>query len=225
MRFWRISVLFMTLLAQAQILGATTFKENFPEEFSAEMKKFFHEVNAKAYTRLFSDDKVAQCIAKNTRIDYVDPTTVTEHHGKEYLAAGGLFKTQMTIFRQHIKNGADLPDINIKLGYKDGFAYAWAHYGLVWADEVPGRMFWHGKFEVTINAAKLLENDSTDVWAGVMAHEMLHNLMHAHEDAAKVGQEKAYANDILINTAQNCIVNHQDVRNYAGTYRCGGRQP
>ena len=188
------------------------------------VKKFFQEAVSKAYTRLFNDDGVIRCIEKNTRIDYVDPKSVTEHHGKPFLDAGILFKTQLRIFRQHIVNGANLPPIKITQKYVDGKAWAWAHYGLVHTSEVTGRVFWHGAFDVALNIAKIVEGQSTDVWAGIIAHEMLHNMMHAHLNPATYGSEKAYAPDVLINTAQNCISAADDFRDYASNYRCGGRE-
>ncbi len=215
----------LTLLLTLPVHGASTYKESYPDEMPENVKTFFKEAVSKAYTRMFSDGGVLRCVDKNARMDYVDPKTVTEHHGKAFLDAGILYKTQIRIFGAHVSNGAELPPIKVMQGYKEGFAYAWAHYGLVHTTEKEGRLFWHGGFEVTINSAKILDAASSDVWAGVMAHEMLHNMMHAHERAEDVGQDKAYAGDILINTMQNCVTDAADLRNYSGTYRCGGRQP
>ena len=217
------SIAFFTLLTVAPVQAATTYKQDIPDAIPKNIRDLISESISKAYTRLFSDGGVLECIDKNSKIDYIDTPTVEKHYGKDFVKTGKLFKTQFEIMIQHVKNGAELPPIKITVGNVDNFAYGWGHYGLVHTSRGNGFVQWHGGFEVELNSAKFLSGDSSDVWGGLIAHEMLHNMMHAHEDPNKVGIEKAYAATVFINTAQNCVTNAKDLRDYAGTHRCGGR--
>jgi hypothetical protein len=219
--FKRLGLIF--LLVSLPSYSAVSYRETYPDEMPAYIKKHYQEAVSKAYQRLFNDGAVLRCIESNTKHDYLDAQSVLEHSDNK-LVDGSLFRNQIGIIRQHIKNGTDLAPIKIIQKFEDSFAYAWAHYGLAYTAEIPGRVFLHGGFEVAVNIAKIADGASTDVWGGVIAHEMLHNLMHAHPNPQEVGLEKAYATDILINAAQNCVTNANDPRDYSSRFRCGGRQ-
>jgi hypothetical protein len=78
-----------------------------------------------------------------------------------------------------------------------------------------------GEFEILLNAYWATTNDSrnqTDVWGGVIAHEMLHNLGHGHGPGE-------YDDRWPINILDRCVTHNG---RYRGRYRqfnwlCGGR--
>ncbi len=222
--FVRLTLFVMVLVLPTQAV-TVQFQANYPREMPELIRRIFQEATEKAYSRLFASPEVSRCISQNTRIGYIDPPTVEARNGREFFDAGKLFDEQIRVMRQHVTNKVGLPPITFTQVFDDKtFAYAWAHYGLVWTTAIPGRVFWHGAFEMTINVAKILDGD-VDVWAGIIAHEMLHNMMHAHQNPAEVGIEHAYRSEVLINTAQNCITRAVEPRNYASAHRCGGREP
>lgn len=70
-----------------------------------------------------------------------------------------------------------------------------------------------GQFEVWLNTYWATTNDSRntrDLWGGVVAHEMLHNLGHNHG-------EDQYDDRWPINILERCVINN-------GTYRGGFRE-
>jgi hypothetical protein len=79
-----------------------------------------------------------------------------------------------------------------------------------------------GGFEIQLNAYWATTNDrrnSYDVWGGVIAHEMLHNLGHGHDNP------QSYDDRWPINVMDRCVTYNG---NYRGGYReynwlCGGR--
>lgn len=217
-----LAIVFLSLPAQG---AKVRFEAHFPKDTLSEVEKYFREATERAYTRLFADADVSRCISQNTTWGYVDNELVESHNGKEFLNAGKLFDEQIRVMRQHVNNEAELPPITFYQHFDEKiFAWAWAELGKAWTTADARKVYWHGGFEVTLNLAKVPEGN-LDVWAGIIAHEMLHNLMHSHEDPKTVGIEKAYRKEVLINTAQNCVVNAKDLRNYASTNRCGGRRP
>lgn len=222
-RFTPIALIVLIFSAQSQ---ASKYTVEWPDEKElgkGAPRDFYKKAINKAYTRLFADDDVLKCIYKIAKTDFVDKETVIEHHGEDFYKNGKLFKTQIENLKHHHNTGHDLPDIQITTGFEDSFAWAWGKLGLVHTIQEEKSWSWKGKFVVQLNRDKFLQGD-TDVWAGLIAHEMLHNMMHTHEDGRKVGLEKAYSSDILINAAQNCVVNASDVRDHASTNRCGGRE-
>lgn len=104
-----------------------------------------------------------------------------------------------------------------ELDKKWGDSLAWAPVGTVVlpkGDESDVKQEIRGHFSFTLNtyylnAPSREEYQSADFWAGVFAHEMLHNLGHKHPAIS----DKAY-NRYLINIYSRCI-------SCDGTYRWG----
>lgn len=222
--------LFLALLVVPILLttsaGASSYNETFDEDFSDAQEVFLYTAIQKAYTGLFADRRVYDCIYRVARTESLDPVKVSEIHGDAWLRTGKMFQYQWGVFSAFVRSNANLPNIHIKYAYDDTtFAGGWANYGKVHTsvDKDTGNYRWHGTFEVAINTAKIGGPQSYENWAGLIAHEMLHNLMHAHPSAADVGQAAAYSSDFLINAAQSCVATYG--RTYANppVHRCGGR--
>lgn len=112
--------------------------------------------------------------------------------------------------------------VNIRPYYSDDFDWGRANLNLVSIsfDEV-STFRAKGEFDIELNLTRLgregLES-SPAAWAGVISHELLHNLGHYHEKGE-------YRPDLQINAFQQVIFEHfsdQDLA-AASTFRCGGR--
>ncbi len=211
-------------------LWASSYNETFDDDFSDSQKQIIYTAIQKAYTGLFADRSVFNCVARNTRFEVVDTDSLVRIYGEPGRGLGGtLWDRQFNSFSQFVAADAALPDIHI--GYfsdSETFAGGYANYGKVYTTVAAnGNHVWRGKFEITLNSAKLQGEVSVASWAGLIAHEMLHNLGHAHPAASDVGLDAAYSRDYRINSVQSCVqaaaAGYPDY--HATEMRCGGRVP
>jgi len=216
------------LLLGTQASLASEYKEFFEEAFTDDQETFFRSAIQVAYQRLFADREVFACIFKVAKFEPVDETTIKEFHGENWLASGKLFTAQRDVFFKMVQQNQRLPSISLLWSSDaDSFAYGYAHYGKVRTEHLKDidKLTWKGTFEVKLNVAKLDVNKDIDSWAGLIGHEMLHNLMHAHPNPKDVGLETAYSRDYLINAAQDCIASKGRIAGqFALNNRCGGRE-
>ncbi len=218
------------LFTPAADAWSSSYNETFDDRFSQSQKSFLYTAIQKAYTGLFADGSVFKCVYKNASKEQVDTDSLVKIYGDAGRGlAGTLWSRQFGVFKAYVNSNTVLPDIHI--GYfsdSETFAGGYANYGKVYTSQVSnGNVQWSGKFEVTINSAKLQGTQSMASWAGLIAHEMLHNLSNAHPNAKEVGLDQAYTRDLVINAAQSCVQAAAD--NYPNVHapemRCGGRIP
>ncbi len=208
----------------------STYNESFDERFNDSQKKFLYTAIQKAYTGLFADRQVFNCVYRNANREMVDTDSLVRIYGESGRSlAGTLWDRQFNVFSTFVAANNILPDIHI--GYfsdADTFAGGYANYGKVYTSKASnGNFQWNGKFEITINSAKLQGSQSIASWAGLIAHEMLHNLSNAHPSPKDVGLEQAYTRNLVINSVQSCVQAAADgyPNVHAPEMRCGGRVP
>jgi len=85
-----------------------------------------------------------------------------------------------------------------------------------------------GSFDLLLNAYWATTRDARnthDVWGGVIAHEMLHNVGHSHPSPEQVGNLAAYSDSWPINILDRCVTHNGRYRGGYRTYQwlCGGR--
>jgi len=228
MKFFLIA---LSLCATSPVLLASDYNESFDDRFDNSQKQFLYSAIQKAYTGMFADRKVFDCVYQNAKFEQVDNEALLKFYTQELLdrTKGRMWQMQFGLFESFVKYNQDLPDIHIAY-FNDAktFASGYANLGKVnTAKTSDGKLRWYGKFEVTINAAQLQGEQSMASWAGLIAHEMLHNLSNAHPSPDAVGMEKAYTRDLVINALQSCVQAQAAgyPTQHAPEKRCGGRVP
>lgn len=122
----------------------------------------------------------------------------------------------------HFPRATPRPVVNVHPYASDGPDWGRANLDLVTVRFSPGRFVYEGEFNIQLNFRRLGgtgTHSSPAHWAGVICHEMLHNLGHLHD-------EGDYRPIIQINALQQAVfeaARGSSSVNAAQYSRCGGR--
>ena len=122
----------------------------------------------------------------------------------------------------HLDQSSSPPVVNIYPYHSNDFSWGKANYDLVSVEFSRGRFTIHGEFKIYLNHSRLGgggSHSSPAAWAGLIAHEMLHNLGHMHGKGD-------YRSSLQINAVQQAVfqAGRGSERIVAARYfRCGGR--
>jgi hypothetical protein len=140
--------------------------------------------------------------------------------GIAYPGAG--YKDVLRIQLSNLDNTNERPVVNIRPYHSDDFSWGRANLDLVTLKFGPRAFELEGEFDIQLNFSKLGGGgaySSPAAWAGLIAHEMLHNLGHIHG-------EGEYGTSLQINALQQAVyeAGKGNERIAAARYfRCGGR--
>jgi hypothetical protein len=122
----------------------------------------------------------------------------------------------------NLGNTTTRPVVNIHPYYANDFSWGKANYDLVSVKFSPGRFVVEGEFDIYLNFSRLGgggDHSSPAAWAGLICHEMLHNLGHMHG-------EGDYRTSLQINALQQAVFEAGKGSEHivaARHFRCGGR--
>lgn len=217
MRKWVVSIPALVLVSIEAFPSAISYSD----EFTSSELQIVRSAVKLAWQRILDPD-VERCTRNVANWELLSRGFLNKIYGGSFNSRGLFLYSQLAFLRRASRGGV-FPNLKINAYSSDDFSAGRADLDLikVFKDK------YSGSFRIALNRNKFYGRGiSISGWAGVIAHELLHNLSHKHPDPGEVGLKVAYDDDYQINAYHNCV--HSDGRyvgnNIAIVYRCGGRE-